>query len=57
MLLNMYAGDGRFYFRKYRFHTKRQVLMRWCQALMAYAISEYLRALHLGGPVAGAPSR
>jgi hypothetical protein len=56
-LSNMSAGDGRFYFRKHRFHTKRQVLMRWCQAWMAYAIAEYLRCRHLDAPAAGAPSR
>jgi hypothetical protein len=41
----LHAGDGRFYFRKHRYHTKRHVLMRWCQAWMAYAISEYLDAV------------
>lgn len=41
---NLYAGDGRFYFRKHRFHTKRVTLMRWCQAWMAYAMSEHLLA-------------
>ena len=38
---NLYAGGGRFYFRKHRFYTKRITLMRWCQAWMAYAISEF----------------
>ena len=42
-LAHLYAGDGRFYFRKQRFYTKRHVLMRWCEAWMAYALSEYLR--------------
>jgi len=42
-LAHLYAGDGRFYSRKYRFHTKRHVLMRWCEAWMAYALAEYLR--------------
>ncbi len=41
---HFYAGDGRFYYRKGRLHTKRVTLMRWCQAWMAYAISEYLDA-------------
>jgi len=41
-LANLYAGDGRFYFRKYPGFTKRHVLMRWCQAWMAYAVAEYL---------------
>lgn len=49
-LSNLYAGSGRFYFRKHRFYTKRITLMRWCQAWMAYALSEYavarLRAGH-----------
>jgi hypothetical protein len=40
---NLYAGDGRFYFRKHRLYTQRITLMRWCQAWTAYALSEYLR--------------
>ncbi|MFB6164396.1 MAG: antibiotic ABC transporter permease [Haloarculaceae archaeon] len=40
----LYAGDGRFYYRKERFFTRRVTLMRWCQAWMAYAMSEYLAA-------------
>ena len=40
---HLYAGDGRFYFRKHRHYTKRITLMRWCQAWMAYALSVYLR--------------
>ncbi|MFC6975148.1 antibiotic ABC transporter permease [Halomicroarcula sp. GCM10025709] len=40
---NLYGGDGRFYHRKHRYHTKRTTLMRWCQAWMVYAISEFLR--------------
>ena len=39
---NLYDGEGRFYFRKHRFYTRRVNLMRWCQAWMAYAASEYL---------------
>jgi len=35
-------GDGRFFFRKERFYTKRITLMRWCQAWMAYAAAEFL---------------
>ncbi|WP_416841515.1 antibiotic ABC transporter permease [Haloferax sp. DFSO52] len=42
-LANMYVpDDGRFYFRKQRFYTKRVILMRWAQAWMAYAIAEYV---------------
>lgn len=39
---NLYGGNGQFYHRKHRFYTRRITLMRWCQAWMAYAISEYL---------------
>ncbi len=42
----LYAGNGRFYYRKHRLYTTRITLMRWCQAWMAYAISEYLTALY-----------
>ena len=41
---NLSDGNGRFYFRKQRFYTKRITLMRWCQAFMAYATSELLAA-------------
>lgn len=44
-LENLYAGDGRFYYRKHRFYTVRTTLMRWAQAWMAYAMSEYLVAV------------
>jgi len=43
---NLHAGDGRFYYRKQRFYTRRTTLMRRCQAWMAYALSEYLSAKH-----------
>ena len=39
-LENLYAGDGRFYYRVERLYTKRITLMRWCQAWMAYAVGE-----------------
>lgn len=39
---NLYAGDGRFYYRKERYFTRRVTLMRWCEAWMAFAMSEYL---------------
>lgn len=38
----LYVGDGRFYFRRERFYTKRITLMRWCEAWMAYALATYL---------------
>jgi len=43
-LENLYVGAGRFYYRKQRFYTKRFTLMRWCQAWMVYALSNYLQA-------------
>jgi hypothetical protein len=44
-LEHMYAGDGRFYYRKGRYFTKRFTLMRWAQAWMAFAVAEYLAAV------------
>ncbi|WP_265107821.1 antibiotic ABC transporter permease [Halosolutus halophilus] len=44
VLENLQVLEGQFYYRKYRFHTKRVTLMRWCQAWMAYALSEFLLA-------------
>mgnify|MGYP000291898888 CR=1 FL=1 len=49
-LENLYAGDGRFYFRQQRFYTRPIVLMRWCEAWMAYALSLY--ALRVAGRTA-----
>ncbi len=44
VLANLQVEEGRFYYRRYRYHTKRVTLMRWCQAWMAYALSEFLLA-------------
>ncbi|MFB6188268.1 MAG: antibiotic ABC transporter permease [Halapricum sp.] len=44
---HLYVGGGRYYFRKQRYYTQRITLMRWCEAWMAYALSEFLR---LSGP-------
>ncbi|WP_042663894.1 antibiotic ABC transporter permease [Haloferax sp. ATB1] len=53
-LANMYVpSEGRFYFRKHRFYTKRMTLMRWCQAWMAYAIAEYVATRISGEPTHG----
>ncbi|KAB1185100.1 MULTISPECIES: antibiotic ABC transporter permease [Haloferax] len=53
-LKNMYVPEeGRFYFRKQRFYTKRMTLMRWAQAWMAYAIAEYLATRISGEPSHG----
>lgn len=41
-LENLYVGDGQFYYQQRRGYTKRFTLMRWCQAWMAYALSEHL---------------
>lgn len=43
-LRNLYAGDGRFYYRKHRYYTKTFTLMRWAQAWMSFAMAEYLVA-------------
>jgi hypothetical protein len=50
---NLYLGDGRFIYRRYRLHDKRHVLMRWCVGWMAYALSEYLRCRYVDSPVPG----
>lgn len=42
-------GGGRFYHEKRRFYTKRTTFMRWCQAWMAYALSEHLLFEREGG--------
>jgi len=39
---NFYDSDGRFFYRKQKYYTKRFTLMRWCQAWMAYALSVFL---------------
>jgi hypothetical protein len=41
-LENLHAGDGRFYYQKRKHFTKRFTLMRWCQAWMSFALSEFL---------------
>lgn len=41
---NLYAGSGQFYYRKGKFYTRSYTLMRWCQAWMAYALSEFCLA-------------
>ena len=43
-LAHLHAGDGRFYYRQDRYHTRRITLMRWCQAWMGYAAVTYLLA-------------
>ena len=47
----LHAGDGRFYFRKYRLFTHRVTLMRWCQAWLSFAFAEYLRAARGESPI------
>ena len=41
---NLAAGDGHYYYRKERWFTRRVTLMRWCQAWLSFAMSEYLAA-------------
>ena len=38
----LYVGDGRFFYRRERWYTKRVTLMRWCEAWMSYAVATYL---------------
>lgn len=47
-LSTLYGGDGQFYFRETRWFRKPIVLMRWCQAWMAYALSRYILATRAG---------
>jgi len=44
MLQNMYSGRGFFYFRKGRLLTNRIPYMRWSQAWVFHALTEYLLA-------------
>ena len=53
---NLYAGDGRFYFRRNRFFTRPIVLMRWCEAWMAYALSVFALRAAGGSPHRFAPA-
>lgn len=39
---NLYSGKGYFYYQKCRFYTKRFTLMRWCNAWMCFALSNFL---------------
>ncbi|WP_435102111.1 antibiotic ABC transporter permease [Halarchaeum sp. P4] len=41
-IANLSNGEGRFYHEQRRYYTKRQTFMRWCQAWMAYALSEHV---------------
>jgi len=41
---NLYSGEGYFYYQKTRFFTKKFTFMRWCNAWMLYALSEYTYA-------------
>jgi hypothetical protein len=38
----MFNEKGYFYYQKNRFYTKKFNLMRWCNAWMSFALSEYL---------------
>lgn len=41
-LATMYSSEGRFYYQKGPFLTKRYTLMRWCQSWMCYGLSVFL---------------
>lgn len=42
---NLHDGEGRFFYQKRRYYTKRMTLMRWCQAWMAFAIGTFCRRI------------
>ena len=42
---NMYCDLGYFYYRKYPIFTSKTPFMRWGQAWMLYAVTEYLLSL------------
>lgn len=44
MLDNMYSGKGWFYYRKSKFYTNKIPYMRWSQAWVFHALSEYTLA-------------
>lgn len=43
MTTNLYSGDGRFYYQRTRFFTKRITFMRWCNAWGFRSIARYQR--------------
>jgi hypothetical protein len=45
---HLYAGDGRFYFRRHRWYTRRTTLMRWCQAWPCLALATYRYVASVG---------
>jgi hypothetical protein len=45
---HLYHPEGRFYYQRTRWHTKRFTLLRWCNAWMARALSRLL--VEGGGP-------
>ncbi|NOZ54611.1 MAG: hypothetical protein GXP08_16000 [Gammaproteobacteria bacterium] len=40
---NMYTGNGRFYYQKTRYYTKKFTLLRWCNAWMYRALAKLYR--------------
>lgn len=44
---NMKSTEGFFYYKKYRYYTNKIPYMRWTQAWMFYALSEYLLFLSI----------
>ena len=42
MLNNMYSGQGWFYFQKHKSYTNKISYMRWSQAWVLHALTEYV---------------
>jgi len=43
---NIQDEKGYFYYQRYRFFTNKIPYMRWSQAWMFYAITEYMSKVH-----------
>ena len=54
---NMQAPEGYFCYQKRRFWTKKYMLMRWCNAWMAYGLSSLMMAEHKLAQLYGNPPR
>ena len=39
---NLYNGNGKFFYQKGRLWKKKFTLMRWCEAWMSFALSNYI---------------
>jgi len=46
LIVNLYSGNGRFYYQKLRWFTKRVTYMRWCNAWAFRALARYDLSLY-----------